>query len=129
MPRLSDATLWNPMRESAARRRTALAGYEDARTFALLNMALSDAGVCCDEHENITTTSGGRSTVIRGGDTDGNRQDRRGSVWSCPDCRAVLPQLSLRPREHELRRTRSARALRLAADGHSIVVSSPSGAG
>jgi hypothetical protein len=67
---LSDATLWNPIASQlAAARRRSLA--DNARTFALLNMALSDAGVAVmdTKYHYIVWRP---ETALVGGATDGN---------------------------------------------------------
>jgi membrane-associated phospholipid phosphatase len=69
---LGDAILWNPIaRQIAVSRHASLS--QNARTFALLNMALSDGGVAVMEtkyHYNLWRPE----TAIRAAGTDGNQR-------------------------------------------------------
>ena len=123
---LGDATLWNPIaRQLAVAHRRSL--VENARTFALLNMALSDAGVAVMDTKYHYNFWRPETAIVRRCER-WQRQDRRGPVVRALHSRAVFPQLSLRPREHELRRSRSARAhVRPAWSFHRRVQSSRAG--
>ena len=100
---------------------------QNARTFALLNMALSDAGVAVMDtkyHYNFWRPE----TAIRGGRQRWKRENRPGCVVCALHHRAVFPQLPVRTRDHELRRSRGARAhLRPARSFHHRVDSSRPG--
>ena len=122
MPPLSDATLWNPIASqlAAAHRRSLV---ENARTFALLNMALSDAGVAVMDTKYHYNFWRPETAIVRGA-TDGNdRTDADASFvpFIAAPCFPSYPSghasTSYAARE-VLERTFGRR-------GHSIVVSSP----
>ena len=105
---VGDAILWNPIaRQLAAARHTSLS--QNARTFALLNMALSDAAVAVLEtkyHYNFWRPE----TAIPAAGSDGNESTEPDSSFVPFISTPVFSQLPVRTRDLELRRSRGARA-------------------
>ena len=97
---------WNPLpAQLAAARRSSLS--QNAANLALLNMALSDAGVAVMDtkyHYNFW-----RPETAIPGRAMGTTEPTRILVCALHHC-AVFPQLPVRTREHELRGSRGTRA-------------------
>jgi PAP2 superfamily len=123
---LSDAALWNPIaRQLAAARRQSLS--QNARTFALLNMALSDGGVAVVDtkyHYNFWRPE----TAIAAAGTDGNERTE-------PDAGYVplitAPCFPGYPSGHATTSYAAREVLErtFGSRGHSIAVSSPAAPG